>query len=294
MTSFAMNDFGIDAAAVERCWGTWASRGRDWARFDRVYMTEAQAVALVERMEDTNWFSSDTLMRPSIPEFTAIMRDPGKPENTYVCFRQTAMREEDFLDTLEEGLTRRIIPVIDAYVCLNNEGTLCNMVITIAKTVLENGKGQKLNSTSQFVTYLHDDPVSYYVMANDQDYFLEFLRSVKCIYLAVQMLSSERPEVMAAETVREEYSGTVKKKGRYKAVRKTRFVKVIRISDDAVKAAARGSHTITCPCWGVAGHMRTYKSGKQVWIKPYRKGKKRHDPSAYQPKEYEFPKEDTD
>lgn len=292
MTSFAMNDLGFDAGAMERCWETWERQGRDWHSFDRIYMTEPQAVSLIEKMTDTSYFSSETLMRPSIPEFTAIMQEPDRKENTYVCFRRTAMKEEDFLETTSEELSRTITPVIDAYVYINNGGAFCNMVITIARTVLVTDDGKMITSTSQFMTYVHEDPMTAWVLSQGQQYFQEFIRTVKCIYFAIQMLSLERPEVMAAETVREEYKGTVKKKGRYKAVRKTRFIKVIRVSDDAIRAPLGGHHTMTCPCWGVAGHWRTYKSGKQVWIKPYRKGKERKNPASYKPKEYEFPKED--
>lgn len=32
---------------------------------------------------------------------------------------------------------------------------------------------------------------------------------------------------------------------------------------------------ISCPCWSVRGHYRTYKSGKKVFVKPFEKGKKR-------------------
>ena len=38
-----------------------------------------------------------------------------------------------------------------------------------------------------------------------------------------------------------------------------------------------GTHNIQCECWGVRGHYRTYKSGKQVWINAYKKGKKRNE-----------------
>ena len=48
---------------------------------------------------------------------------------------------------------------------------------------------------------------------------------------------------------------------------------------------------MTCPCWGVIGHWRTYKTGKQVWIAPYRKGKERKTSSAYSPKEYALKEE---
>ena len=42
---------------------------------------------------------------------------------------------------------------------------------------------------------------------------------------------------------------------------------------------------ITCPCWGVRGHHRHYKSGKVIFVNAYRKGKNR---GKYQGKEYKF------
>ena len=53
--------------------------------------------------------------------------------------------------------------------------------------------------------------------------------------------------------------------------------------DDIVKyvhdnyVSQGGTHNIQCECWGVRGHYRTYKSGKQVWINAYKKGKKRQE-----------------
>ena len=288
MITCEMNDFGFDMKPMIKHREHWADQGRRWRDLDRVVMSEDQMIALAERLMDTDYFSSQTLIRPSIPEFTALIEEDGREENTYVCFRRSVMEETDFLEPMQEGLTRTITPVVDAYVYINNKGRMCNLVATIARVEMEY-KGRKMTSTAQFLTWYHDDPATLYVIGNDRAYFQEFLRSVKCIYLGVQMLSLERPEVLTAETVREEYSGTVKKKGRYKSVRKTRFVKVIRVTGIA---APRGGHNITCPCWGVAGHWRNYKSGKRVWIGPYRKGRERRNPAAYKPKEYELPKED--
>lgn len=45
-------------------------------------------------------------------------------------------------------------------------------------------------------------------------------------------------------------------------------------------------HEIKCLCWGVRGHERHYRSGKVVFIKPYRKGSERDNPDAYEPKVY--------
>lgn len=288
MITCEMNDFGFDMKPMIKHREHWADQGHRWRDLDRVVMSEDQMIALAERLMDTDYFSSQTLIRPSIPEFTALIEEDGREENTYVCFRRSVMEETDFLEPMQEELTRTITPVVDAYVYINNKGRMCNLVATIARVEMEY-EGRKMTSTAQFLTWYHDDPATLYVIGNDRAYFQEFLRSVKCIYLGVQMLSLERPEVLAAETVREEYSGTVKKKGRYKRVRKARFVKVIHVTSIA---APRGSHNITCPCWGVAGHWRNYKSGKRVWIEPYRKGRERRNPAAYKPKEYELPKED--
>lgn len=37
---------------------------------------------------------------------------------------------------------------------------------------------------------------------------------------------------------------------------------------------------ITCPAWTVRGHVRHYRSGKTVYIAPYRKGKERDNPTT--------------
>lgn len=46
--------------------------------------------------------------------------------------------------------------------------------------------------------------------------------------------------------------------------------------------------TYTCECWGVRGHTRRLKNGKEIFVKPYRKGAKRNDASALVSKTYEF------
>lgn len=48
----------------------------------------------------------------------------------------------------------------------------------------------------------------------------------------------------------------------------------------------RAIREITCPVWTVRGHMRHYKSGKTVYVAPYRKGKERDSASAVSGKEY--------
>ena len=46
---------------------------------------------------------------------------------------------------------------------------------------------------------------------------------------------------------------------------------------------------ITCPIWGVRGHWRVYKkTGKKIWIEPYKKGKERNNSSNYATKTYKL------
>lgn len=46
--------------------------------------------------------------------------------------------------------------------------------------------------------------------------------------------------------------------------------------------------TFKCPCWGVRGHIRHLKNGKEVFVKAYKKGEKRGNSEAYMAKEYEI------
>ena len=50
---------------------------------------------------------------------------------------------------------------------------------------------------------------------------------------------------------------------------------------------SKGITEYNCPCWGVRGHIRHLKSGKQIYIKPYKKGKER---DKYEAREYNFTK----
>ncbi len=286
-----MPSIAINASALEKNEPVWLRNALNWHRLDRMQMTEEQAVSLVEKTMETDYFSSGTLLKPSIEEFTVIVRIPNTSANTYIAYRPALLTAEDICDDEINGIKRITYPAIDAYVYVNNEGTQCNFVLTLALCILEN-EGRKLRTTTQFISWEHDDPFTRFMIQDDEEKFSEFTRTVKGIFMAVQMMSMERPEIMVRETVREERQETVQHKGRYKKIRKTSMVRVIRVSDhDLETFVPRGHHNMTCPSWSVAGHMRRYKSGNEVWVKPYRKGKERNNPAAFQPKEYQIPKE---
>ena len=294
MNPFMIRGMGIREKALRRYWNRWKGLGEKWNDLDRFMITEPQAIAMVEEVMETEYFSSNTLKQPSIPEFTVIISEPGRLENIYICFRRTLMTAQDFIFPFVEGAESAAVPFIDAYCYVNNGGKKCNYVITLIATTLKNTEtGDELSCSGQAITYYSDSPDTEQ-MLSDVEYFNEFARTIKGLYMAVQRISVQRPEVLVHTGSEEiERAVTIKHKGRYKQVRKTKMIKMIRISDDGpARQDPQSHHKITCPCWGVAGHMRTYKTGKQVWIKPYRKGKQRHNPAAYVPKEYQLPKEE--
>lgn len=81
----------------------------------------------------------------------------------------------------------------------------------------------------------------------------------------------------------EERTVKVKEKGKSKKNKaKSKFTKkhykVFTIKNkDEIERALHKKHTFTCDLWEVSGHWRTYKSGKTVFVRPYKKGKKRNE-----------------
>ena len=82
------------------------------------------------------------------------------------------------------------------------------------------------------------------------------------------------------KTVRKKSHG---KKSTRKGGRKVRLLKSCTLLREEPIQVTNSHGKITCPCWGVRGHYRHYKSGKVVFIEAYQKGK---DRSNYSPKEY--------
>lgn len=77
-----------------------------------------------------------------------------------------------------------------------------------------------------------------------------------------------------------------KKKGR-KTYKSVVYLKTIYELDPKFKITKSDlHHIIKCPAWGVRGHKRHYKNGMVVYIKPYIKGKYRHDGTKYVAKTY--------
>lgn len=81
------------------------------------------------------------------------------------------------------------------------------------------------------------------------------------------------------------------KKNTRKGGRKVRLLKSYTLLRVEPVRVAHHHGKITCPCWGVRGHYRHYKSGKVIFIEAYQKGK---DRSNYSPKEYVIFRKESD
>ena len=107
--------------------------------------------------------------------------------------------------------------------------------------------------------------------------------------MAVQKALYDRPSVFVTVQGRPAVRHEGRGKGRKKeGLRKVKAVRVIRLSKEEMTKYCAESRKMNCPSWGVIGHWRNYKSGRRVWIHPYRKGRERNNPGQYAAKEYEI------
>lgn len=89
------------------------------------------------------------------------------------------------------------------------------------------------------------------------------------------IMTTERKRV---EKQRPVQKASPKKKHKSKSENKSIYLLseiVDYVNDNDLLIKPSGNHKITCPCWSVRGHYRTYKNGKKVFVKPFEKGKER-------------------
>ena len=115
--------------------------------------------------------------------------------------------------------------------------------------------------------------------SSEHDNFItEITNSIFTAFGIVLYAFNIKPEIFVES--QEKYKVRDRSSGKKKNVKKhpIKVRKVFRIDDDQLEDfCSKSTHVITCESWEVSGHYRTYKNGKKVWIKPYRKGKKRDE-----------------
>ena len=277
--AFRDNDECVLKALEE--WG----HGTQWQKLDRIQATEKELNEIIDRMCSAKDSSSDLIVNPALEEFTVSCTESSLI--TVICFRRSLLYGQNFVTHLGNGTVSTLVPYIDAYVYLNNNGTKQDAVIVLSKSTITNGNHTITCSTQQAV-WARKNGLYQYMCKTDNRSEIDFPRDVKLIYMAVQHLFRNRPEVFMHSNVR---IPVTKPKSKYEKAhnknRKIRTVKIIHINYEALSRVSNTAHyQMSCPCWGVVGHWRHYQTGKRIWIKPYRKGAERSNTEKYLPKNY--------
>lgn len=156
----------------------------------------------------------------------------------------------------------------------------CCAVAGLAGHKFENGRWEITTS----IIYVD----SFYATILEEKDLDAFVTDACALFFATQYIMRTRPTELKEKMVRDQYRihapGTKDHRRRVVQLVRTVYIDGAVIGSLVEKSSA--DRKIDCPCWGVMGHWRCYKSGKRVWIKPYRKGKERNNPNSYCSKDY--------
>ncbi len=270
----------------------WESRpGFD--KLDTIRITEPEADKFVDPLREMKMDSITLMEQPALREFELMVLGPIPSLNmTVVRYRKTILPTEPVIIPGKGGYRIEMIPQIDAFMSFRN-ATEVDSVMSIFTFRMRDKDGNVVETgTMQKEFWRNHDILLNYSIDKDYSMFTETMRDIKLVYLGIQKAMYDKPvifmETSGIAMLQAESSGR-KRQNR----RKAKIAKVIHVNQEELKKYAEPHRHMTCPCWGVIGHWRTYRSGKQVWIAPYRKGKKRGDAFAYEPKDYECVKEAT-
>lgn len=258
-----------------RRWGAPVDR----SIYDTVEMTDEELNALLPQVETMEYSGSDLMLEPSLKEFVLRLKDSsGRGENT-VLFKETLMQEEGPVRDGELSRTDR--PLLDAYFFFG-KGSTADVVVNMGSCRFDGEGGKYMTCTYQRPVWARDWQIM------EDRYLIDLFRYIKFGYMLVQKALYERPAVFSEVSSRKVSRPAYSPKGQRKKKRVVKAVRVMRTNAEEFARYAEQQRKISCPCWGVIGHWRNCKSGKKVWVRPYRKGRERDNPAAYSPKEYQL------
>jgi hypothetical protein len=214
--------------------------------------------------------------KPALSEFSLKVITPK--ETRSICFRKTILPQDGIVCMDEtDGTHKTVYPLVDAYISMNG-GKTVDWVINIAYCI----------SDEEAMTF--NWPIWARIRGSLNHPMMPTITSeTNAFYWLLQRLCRDRPAIFMTASTRRVTESSSKRKVSGKR-NKVKTVRVIYVDTEELRSYCdqeKVRREITCPAWGVIGHWRNYKSGKRVWIEPYRKGKQRHDPKAYIAKDYE-------
>lgn len=263
---------------------------RGFRRLDSVRLTEPEAEKLCGILQKNQQAGSELLERPALPEFELVVTAPiPSLRRTTVWFKKSVLPAVPFVKEGEDVCLTKFIPCIDAYVSFNSQRELDTYMTLFAVRVYD-GSGKCVDDTSTSLLAHGFRPESGIAYGNGfiDHNVSEVLSYIRLLYLAVQKAMYDKPAVFVESATSRLPSGGGNTVSAKNGKNKVRAVKVVRINSGELASYTKGKKTMHCPCWGVVGHFRTLKTGREIWIKPYRKGKERNNPAAYVPKEYQM------
>lgn len=224
-----------------------------------------------------NQTSCDAIKNADINEMVSVLKTPAVEEFQLKITGTNSKQPGKILYTkpnpkletiLEDFVSTNFIYILD------EDATFINSIYNIG-----------YNPKTNIVNY----GLMYPLNMNEDVMLQKFGSTLVDLYITIQLLIKNKPTVMKEVGTR---VSNLNKNNKHKKTRKSKnkikITKILRIQNNEVQDFLKehSTHKITCPSWGVSGHYRHYKNGKVVWIKPYKKGKKRDSNKDYQSKTY--------
>lgn len=258
-------------------------------RLDSIRILNDEYDHLVDPLGTMEEKSAELVDHPALPEFelTISMPVPSVMRNV-IRYRKTVLPKTPKRIDGKDGFHIELTPVIDMYMSFFDKDTVDSVsTISIARFYDKDDREVGTGTTDKEFWRRRDRDLSFTIMRDRQRYY-EHMRDMRLIYIGIQRAMYNKPEVFIESAGKHIMFGSGS--GGDSQRNKVRVVRTIRMDSEELKRYSAPQRHMSCPCWGVAGHWRRYKSGKEIWIEPYRKGKRRDDSEAYRPKDYNFVK----
>lgn len=255
-----------------------------WDSYDSINVTSSELDSMLPQVEALNQASwADFLKNPALLNFVMSITNERTNQITKILFKKSIMLPDDASLEIDKDISQANYPCIDAYVSFHG-GKQHEFVLTLGYISLTHNQDKRICTFQNPIWIWHKWDRDLFL--NDL-YWQEFMRTIKIAYIAIQKAIADRPTIFSERQISRPIECSSKKKKKSNK-RKVRVIRVLRINQDELTKYTKTHRKIECPCWGVMGHWRSYKSGKKVWIAPYRKGRERDNPEAYSPKEYQL------
>ena len=166
------------------------------------------------------------------------------------------------------------------------EGEIKNMYVLIDNFYSKDIQGEIKSDISVYYTGAKQKQRLWNALAAQYKTPADWVSDLAIIFYTFNLVAMSLPQKIKEKNEKDTKTIQVKKNGS-KTYKSVVYLKHTYILDEDFKLTKSDvKHIIKCPCWGVRGHPRHLKSGKVVYVKPYKKGKDRNNLNSYIGKTY--------